>query len=154
MVVWLKTKCAWNHQKKQSKGLKEWPVLITKYTTDSNKTLRNASFVSTPDLRSHKTTAEPTSQQKTWHCGIRKMAIWLQRITYVLPFPASPEKHNTGKWMMDANCLKFMEAEISKTLGQKDYGIVNCWLLKVKKDLAKGSLSWPFRRNPRDVTGT
>lgn len=56
---------------------------------------------------------------------------------------------------MDANCLKFMEAEISKTLEQKDYGIVNCWLLlKGKKDLTKVSLSWPFKRNPRDMTGT
>jgi len=40
-----------------------------------------------------------------------------------------------------------MEAEIRKTLGQKDYGIVNCWLPKGKKDLTKVSLSWPFRRN-------
>lgn len=107
------------------------------------------SFMSTPDLHSHKTTAQPTSQQKTWHSGMWKMDIRLQRITYVIPFPAIPEKLNTGKWIIDADCLKFIEAEISKTLGQKNYDIVNCWLLKGKKDLTKVSLSCLFRRNPR-----
>lgn len=140
--------------KETEQGLKEWPVLITKHTTDSNRTLRNVSSVSSPDLRSHKTTAEPTSQQKTWHWGIWKMARRLQHITYIILFPASPEKYNTRKWTMDADCLIFMEAEIHKISGQKDYGIVNCWLLKHKKDLTKVSLSWPFRRNPRDMTGT
>lgn len=78
----------------------------------------------------------------------------LQHITWIIFLTASPEKHNTGKWTMDAANLKFMEAEISKTLLQKDHGTVNCWLLNSKKVLTKVSLLGPFRRNPRDMSGT
>lgn len=51
---------------------------------------------------------------------------------------------------MGTGCLKFMEAEISKTLRQKGYDPANCWLLKGNRGLGKVR----FRKNTRDMTGT
>lgn len=90
--------------------------------------------MSTPDLRARKTTAEPTSQQKTWHCGTWKTA------TSHMSFRFLPAQRNrTREWMMDADCLKFTKAEISKTWGQKDYGTVNCWPKSVYRGHSGGT---------------
>lgn len=55
--------------KETEQGLKNWPAVITKYTTDSKRALRNVSFLSTQGLHSCKnhsrTKAEPASQQRT-----------------------------------------------------------------------------------------